>query len=313
MKILNLPQTSKSDIFSCQAISNPVYTIVEKTINKGQTTIKSSLKPVALLSPNPSKYQAGAAQCKPLKAQSTAVEQLERLTNEDDDSMDSLTSEEVVDPLTGSSASSSSTLVRIDYGKTKQEQCTNQLDQLLKTIKVSPLPKIKVEPSPVPELKILNFTKPMPTMQVKIQPKSPSNIIRIDYGKAQAGPSMAARTLVGTTKPRITKQPRKAAAPVIKEAMVPIHEGSDILVPRNLLMKAFSKKPAQYTLRLAQILFGNDELERAAREHDLDDVFCTLEQRKLTALTSEYLQYICEITQVLKLVMIFEENVHFVR
>lgn len=69
---------------------------------------------------------------------------------------------------------------------------------------------------------------------------------------------------------------------------IPLHSGSRVYVPRQKLIKIFSKKPSEYTSRLAELVFGIDLLKKIAKTKNYEDYLDVLDQKKLESVISMF-------------------------
>jgi hypothetical protein len=81
-------------------------------------------------------------------------------------------------------------------------------------------------------------------------------------------------------------------ASVIKEEKVFEHEemvslSSNIFVSKSKLDQIYSRKPVEYIIKLAEVVFGTTELERVAKKGDVNHMVERLDKKKMNALTSK--------------------------
>lgn len=72
----------------------------------------------------------------------------------------------------------------------------------------------------------------------------------------------------------------------VPENMIPLHPGSRVYIAKDDILSIFSNKPALYTVRLAELIFGTDALQYSCLPGDIHSDMEPLDEVVLSSIIS---------------------------
>lgn len=144
-------------------------------------------------------------------------------------------------------------------------------------------------------------TTPIPTSIIADIPEVPQeNVpVRTQQDSNQNFPSQREKDV--QLKPKLCEEYDQNQDTLVKQkhlaitaGMIPLYAGSTVYVYKADLLKIFHENPKVYTGRLANLLFGSENLRKCSEYKEVDRLNY-LDADFLTALISEYFNFIYEI------------------